>query len=157
MGNWNNPQLTTQYDVFLAECKERDVDAITLCLNAPTSPPVGAVKMVRLGAGQVKLQEFGGSVFSDVVLNVAGGGTGAGTAAGARTALGIGTMGIQNANTVAITGGTIVDLTALHLRCSLTLETDNSYDLGAFARQFRKGYFKSALVLPVGTDKYATS
>jgi hypothetical protein len=157
MANWDNPQLTTQYDVFLAECKERDVDAITLCLNNPTTPPVGAVKMVRLGAGQVKLQEFGGSIFSDVVLNVAGGGTGGSTAAAARTALGIGTMGIQNANAVAITGGSITGITALTLSTSVTPTADNTYDVGSFALQFRKGYFKSALVLPVGVDKYATS
>lgn len=38
---------------------------------------------------------------------IASGGTGSGTAAGARTNLGLGTIAVQNANNVAITGGTI--------------------------------------------------
>lgn len=40
-------------------------------------------------------------------VTVATGGTGATTAAGARTNLGLGTMAVQNANGVAITGGAI--------------------------------------------------
>lgn len=40
-------------------------------------------------------------------LPIANGGTGATTASAARTALGIGTMGTQNASAVAITGGTV--------------------------------------------------
>ena len=38
------------------------------------------------------------------------GGTGASTAAGARSNLGLGTMATQNSNTVAITGGTITGI-----------------------------------------------
>lgn len=40
-------------------------------------------------------------------IAIASGGTGSGTAAGARTNLGLGTIATQNANNVAITGGTI--------------------------------------------------
>lgn len=40
-------------------------------------------------------------------VGIASGGTGSGTAAGARTNLGLGTIATQNANNVAITGGTI--------------------------------------------------
>lgn len=40
-------------------------------------------------------------------VGIASGGTGSGTAAGARTNLGLGTITTQNANNVAITGGTI--------------------------------------------------
>jgi hypothetical protein len=40
-------------------------------------------------------------------IPVANGGTGAATAGGARTNLGLGTMAIQNANAVAITGGNV--------------------------------------------------
>jgi len=156
MADWSQPLITTQYDVFLAECKSRDVDAITLCLNNPTNPPVGAVKMLRLGAGAVKLQEWNGTVFGDVVLAIASGGTGSNNATGARTALGIGTMGLQNSNAVAITGGTLTGITALFLRCSVSSEADNAYDIGSYAQRFRNGYFRSALVVPVGTDKYAT-
>jgi hypothetical protein len=40
-------------------------------------------------------------------FGIAIGGTGASTAAGARTNLGLGTIAVQNANAVAITGGNI--------------------------------------------------
>lgn len=112
--------------------------------------------MVRLGSALVKLQENNGG-FADVKLDVAGGGTGAATAAAARTNLGIGTMGVQNSNAIAVTGGTLTGITQLDMNSSITWQTDNSFDLGTFAKQTRKGYFKDAIVLPVGVDKYATS
>jgi hypothetical protein len=46
-------------------------------------------------------------------LAVADGGTGSSTASGARTNLGLGTISTQNANAVAITGGTITGITDL--------------------------------------------
>lgn len=46
-------------------------------------------------------------------LVVANGGTGATTAAGARTNLGLGTIAVQNANSVTITGGSITGITDL--------------------------------------------
>lgn len=46
-------------------------------------------------------------------LVVANGGTGATTTSGARTNLGLGTIATQNANAVAITGGTIAGITDL--------------------------------------------
>lgn len=113
--------------------------------------------MVRLGAAKVKLQEYDGAVFGDVKLDLAGGGTGASDAATARTNLGLGTMAVQNSNTVAITGGTLTGIAQLDLNTSITFNADASFDLGTFAKQTRRGYFKDALVLPVGTDKYATS
>ena len=42
-----------------------------------------------------------------VVWTIAQGGTGSSTAVGARSNLGIGSMGVQNSDNVAITGGTI--------------------------------------------------
>lgn len=157
MANWANPLITTQYDVFVNEAKDRDVDAATMFLNAPTNPPTGAIKLVRLGASKVKMQEFDGAAFGDIALDVAGGGTGSTTAGAARTALGIGTMGTQNSNAIAVTGGTISGLTQLDLSSSITFAADATYSLGTFAKQADKGYFKNALVLPVGVDKFATS
>lgn len=154
MADWNNPLITTQYDVFLAEVKERTVDSATMFLNAPSNQPVGSIKLVR---APIKLQEWSGGVWNDRLLDVTGGGTGAASAASARTNLGIGTMGVQNSNAIAVTGGTITGLTQLDLSGSITWANDASYDLGTFAKQTRKGYFKDALVLPVGVDKYATS
>lgn len=154
MADWSNPLITTQYDVFVSEAKDRDVDAATMFLNAPSNQPTGAVKLVR---APIKMQEWDGAAWQDKALSVEGGGTGAVTAALARTNLGIGTMGTQNSNAIAVTGGTISGLTSLTLSCSIAFSAGASFDLGSNANKVRKGYFSDALVLPVGVDKYATS
>lgn len=48
---------------------------------------------------------------ADSIISVANGGTNSATAAGARTNLGLGTLAVQNAATVAITGGSITGIT----------------------------------------------
>lgn len=154
MANWSNPTITTNYDVFVSEAKDRDVDAVTLFKNAGTNVPTGAIRWRR---DIFRFEEWDGAAWQAMLHAILGGGTGASTAAAARTNLGIGTLGVQNSNAVAITGGTITGLTQLDLSAGLTWAADASYDLGTFAKQTRKGYFKDALVLPVGTDKYATS
>lgn len=112
------------------------------------------MKLVR---APIKLQEWDGALWNDKLLDVTGGGTGAATAAGARTALGIGTMGVQNSNAIAVTGGTVAGLTSFDLSGPITFSADASWDVGTFLKQARKVYIKDALVLPVGVDKYATS
>lgn len=57
---------------------------------------------------------------SGVVVPIDQGGTGATTAAGARTNLGLGTMAVQNASAVAITGGTIAGVTITSSTAALT-------------------------------------
>jgi hypothetical protein len=81
-------------------------------------------------AGNITATNFIGALTGNVVGNVTGtltgnstnvngvialgnGGTGASTAAGARTALGLGNMAVQNKSTIDITGGTIVGITDL--------------------------------------------
>lgn len=65
-------------------------------------------------------------------LPVANGGTGSTSASAARTALGLGTMATQNANAVAITGGTISGLsTALAIASGGTGATTASAALAA--------------------------
>src|SRR6478736_4216683 len=60
-----------------------------------------------------------------VIVPITNGGTGASTAAGARTNLGIGTMAVQNASAVAIAGETLTTISlvnsALATQASTTL------------------------------------
>lgn len=73
----------------------------------------GTVTSVAASGGTTGLTFSGspitgsGTLTLSGTLAVANGGTGATTAAAARTGLGLGTMAIQNANAVAITGGSI--------------------------------------------------
>lgn len=104
MADWNTPITTTAYTSVLTILKDRDFDAISLCYNLPTNLQTGMMRYVRASN---KFQEYVTSAWVDKVLSVAGGGTGATTAADARTALGIGTLGVQNSNSISVTGGTI--------------------------------------------------
>lgn len=105
MSDWSQPVVTTAYITVLANLKDRDVDALTLCLNAPSNQPVGTIRYLRASN---KFQEWDGAAWQDKVIALAGGGTGATTAAGVRSAIGLGTMAVQDNSAVNITGGTIV-------------------------------------------------
>ena len=157
MANWANPTITTQYDVFVNEAKDRDVDVANMFLNAPTAPPVGSIQFSRQSPTTYFLREWDGANFVLRVMHVTGGGTGASDATAARSNLGIGTMGVQNSNAVSISGGVIVNLTNLTLSCSILFNAGAAYDLGQNAARVRRGYFSDALVIPSGVDKYATS
>jgi hypothetical protein len=151
MANWLNPTITTQYDVFVAEAKDRDVDAGTMFLNPPTNQPVGSVRFNRT----TKIfEEWSGTAWVALVIGIAGGGTGAGTSGGAVAGLGLGSMAFQNSNNVNITGGSILDITAARVAAILHPLTDNVYDLGFLNQRWRTLYLRSGLVIPVGVDKY---
>jgi hypothetical protein len=110
MADWSKPTTLSNYVTFVDEAKARDVDAITLQSAALIGTPVGAIKLVRAPA--IKFQEWDGAAFQDRVMSVEGGGTGANNAATARGNLGLGSMATQNANAIAVTGGTIANLTS---------------------------------------------
>ena len=102
----------------------------------------GTVTSVDGSGGTTGLTLTGGPITSSGTLTlggtlaVANGGTGSTTAAGARTALGLGSIATQDANNVAITGGSIngtslgattaasAKVTTLDIASGLTLATD---------------------------------
>lgn len=118
--NWNNPTTTRNYATeVLPDIKTRDEDAITMLGGtAPTNIPVGAMKYNRTTD---ELQEWDGATFNTVGLAMTSGGTGATDASGARTNLGIGSLGTQNSNAVTITGGTISGLSSLSVSGNTTI------------------------------------
>lgn len=154
MSNWALPTATSTYvPDFLDEIKGRDVDAATMA-ESPTTPPTGYIRYNRTDN---TFEEWDGAVWNVIPLDIIGGGTGATSSAGARTNLGIGSMGTQSASAVAITGGTIAGITSLSMSGPIIVAADDANDIGTNAARHRNVYIRSALVIPVGTDKYATS
>lgn len=117
MANWSLPTLTSTYTDVLNILKDRDVDAATLFVSAPTNPVSG---MFRFNRGSNLFEEWNGSSWVAKVLALAGGGTGATDAAGVRTNLGLGSLATQNSNAVSITGGAISGLASLGVSGTVT-------------------------------------
>ena len=60
-----------------------------------------------LNRSTATFQQRGSSNWNDIVLSVAGGGTGAATAAGLRSNLELGSLAVQDSSSVSISGGTL--------------------------------------------------
>jgi hypothetical protein len=148
MADWNQPVLATAYATWHSEMQARDVNALTLAdtrLAAMTNIPTRAKRWDDTGK---TFEDWTGAAWTDLVIGVAGGGTGSATAAGARTNLGLGTMAVQNAAAVAITGGTAL--------LSAITTVDDTLTIGTSAAQAHSALFKSGLKIPVGVNKWLT-
>lgn len=152
MADWNNPGLATAYADFLSQMKDRDVDAAQLAAS-PTNPPVG---YIRYDTSTNRFERWTGAVWTTLLLSLSGGGTGASSAAAARTALGLGDMALQTSSAVSITGGTIQGILQVK-GGNMTFDGDGTRDIGVNATRANRIYIRNALVIPAGTDKYATS
>ena len=112
--NWQLPTEASQYLDVLAQLKERDVDAMTLSSAAfPTNPPENAVHLSNASSPTVVFHMYQGGVWVPKPIGVAGGGTGTTNLDAFKASLGLGTMAYQNYNTVNITGGNAVGLSAI--------------------------------------------
>ena len=145
MADWSGISVTDPYATLLATIEGR-LDDAAMMAESPTSPPTG---YIRWNTSSNKFQRWSGAAWVDIVLAAAGGGTGGTTA--------LGTMAFQSAAAVAITGGTIQGVTTFQVAGNITFDADGTRSIGSYAAQADKIYVKNALVIPVGTDKYATS
>jgi len=116
--NWSLPTNTSNYATgVLQVINNKLVDAVSLFATDGSNIPNTAMKYDRVAN---KFQERLAGVWTDKVLALVGGGTGAATAVGARTNLGLGSLAIQNDNAVNITGGAISGLTSLGINGTVT-------------------------------------
>jgi hypothetical protein len=130
--------------------KDRDINVATLFDTRLAAATNIATRTKRWNNTDKVFEDYNGATWDDLVIAIAGGGTGAATAATARTNLGLGTMATQAASAVAITGGTITDV-------GLAFTADGNKNIGSNTYGLGKAYIHTGLVVPVGTDKYLTS
>jgi len=104
MADFNLPLASSLYVDVLTYLKLRDIDALTLCFNEPTNIPDHSFKYER---NLNLFQAYEGGTWRNKVLSVLGGGTGATNPNDIRINLGLGSMALQAASAVAITGGTM--------------------------------------------------
>lgn len=104
MADWSKPTASDLYVNWPSLLADRDLASATMFDAAVTNTPAGAI---RYDVAAQKLQRYNGATFIDQALSVAGGGTGAATAAGARANLGLGTLATQLASAISVSGGAI--------------------------------------------------
>lgn len=114
MADWNQPVVTSRYTEVLDLIKNRDVDSAKMFKQDAVNMPNDIVKMVRLAENKFRLQERLAGAWVDKTLGLTGGGTGVKNLSSLKNLLGLpagalnlGTIASQNADNVAITGGSI--------------------------------------------------
>lgn len=116
------PAASTRRTIKSITIENRDTAAVTVTISYNNGGTLRTIAVVTLQVGDVWTlagtfdntgslkQTFSGLNLSTSVtgtLAITNGGTGSGTAAGARTNLGLGTMATQDASSVVITGGSV--------------------------------------------------
>ena len=98
MADWSLPSLSSSYANFLAYLKGRDDDAVRLNDSRATAPtnPVDHAKKWNDTTKTFESRLSG--IWNALILSIAGGGTGAATAAGARTNLDVYSKSEADAN-----------------------------------------------------------
>ena len=116
------PAASTRRTIKSITIENRDTAAVTVTISYNNNSTLRTIAVVTLQVGDVWTlggtfdntgslkQTFSALNLSSSVtgtLAITNGGTGSGTAAGARTNLGLGTMATQDASSVVITGGSV--------------------------------------------------
>src|SRR6185437_10157966 len=106
MADWSLPTTTSNYATqVLQSIDDRLKDVATGFNNTVTSNlPTNAIGW---DTNNLCFRQWNGSAWADIQVSIIGGGTGASTATGARTNLGLGSMATQNSSSVSITGGSV--------------------------------------------------
>jgi hypothetical protein len=154
MANWSLPTISSLYVDFLTEVSARLDDSATMFSGGPVNQPVGSIRYQR---STNLLQEWDGAQWVNKIISIAGGGTGADTPGGILANLNLGTMAIQNAVAVNITGGSLTGITGLGMIGDISFIADNASKIGTNANRASTVYVRSGLVIPVGVDKFVTS
>lgn len=153
MADWSKPAITDLYADVLNYIDARLDESASFFVTDPTNIPAGTMRFVRASG---KFQEWSGSAWVDKAIGTAGGGTGGTTPADARLALGLGTISVQNANAVNITGGSATGITGLGMQGDISFNVDGANKIGTNTNRPGVVYVRNGLVVPVGTDKWVS-
>lgn len=178
MANWSLPSLTDLYTNFLTYMKARDDDAARLNDSRVTAASNVPDYTKRWNATTQTFQNWLSAAWSSLVLAVAGGGTGATTAAGARTNLDVYSKSEADAAfitslssvtgytvspvtmtspatyydgpSVSLTAGTWLVLGAMNISCANSVSVVGRLSVGGVPRTSWSAYVAWSGALPSG-------